>query len=89
MESHRNYNTPEELKKNAEGSQLVIPGSLVNHGNPSEKKIQHMTQDEYNEGGEREYTDIVPAEKASSYFNYRTIYLKPVVPKLRQIRSKV
>jgi len=38
MESHRNYNTPEELKKR-DGSQMVIPNSLINAGNPTEKNI--------------------------------------------------
>lgn len=52
MESHRNYNTPEELKKR-DASQLIIPGSLVNAGNPSEKRIQNINESiqEMREGG--------------------------------------
>ena len=43
IESHRNYNTPEEMKKHERsggkepGRNFVIPSSLVNSGNPGER----------------------------------------------------
>mmetsp|Transcript_15861 Transcript_15861/g.21485 ORF Transcript_15861/g.21485 Transcript_15861/m.21485 type:complete len:107 (+) Transcript_15861:1366-1686(+) len=59
MESHRNYNTPEEMKKRGgPANNFVIPDSIVNVGNPGERfdgsteHIKQRDEEELKEGGE-------------------------------------
>ena len=90
MESHRNYNTPEEQKKR-DGSLMIIPNSIVNVGNPSEKRTMNSningSLEEFREGGGPEPSDIEGIPTA--YDSYRTLYLKPDMPKARRIRRRM